>query len=80
MNAGEAAGWLLAMLAAYLSGSVQTVCKCFAGLRAHYRIEWWILGNGTRLVPDPGSTAAIERTEVRTQLNQDETCFALHDL
>jgi hypothetical protein len=58
MNAGEAAGWLLAMLAAYLSGSVQTVCNRFAGLCAHYRVEWQILGNGTRLVPDPGSTAS----------------------
>jgi hypothetical protein len=57
MNAGEAAGWLLTMLAAYLSGSVQMVCNRFAGLRAHYRIEWRILGNGTRLlVTDPGST------------------------
>jgi hypothetical protein len=47
MPAGEAAGWLLAMCAAYLSGSVQTVCNRFAGLHAHYRIEWqiyWILG------------------------------------
>jgi hypothetical protein len=34
MPAGEAAGWLLAMHAAYLSGSVQTVCNRFAGLRA----------------------------------------------
>jgi hypothetical protein len=56
MNAGEAAGWLLAMLAAYLSGSVQTVCNPFAGLCAHYRVEWRILGNRTWLVPDPGST------------------------
>jgi hypothetical protein len=39
MPAGEAAGWLLAMRAAYLSGSVQTVCNRFAGLRAQYGIE-----------------------------------------
>jgi hypothetical protein len=56
MPAGEAAGWLLAMRAAYLSGSVQTVCNCFAGLRAHYRIEWQIMDNRARLVPDPGLT------------------------
>jgi hypothetical protein len=56
MPAGEAAGWLLAMRAAYLSGRVQTVCNRFAGLRAHYGIEWWMLDTGTRLVPDPGST------------------------
>jgi hypothetical protein len=56
MPAGEVAGWLLAMRAAYLSGRVQTVCNRFAGLRAHYGIEWRILGNGTRLVPDPGLT------------------------
>jgi hypothetical protein len=59
MNAGEAAGWLLAMRAAYLSGRVQTVCNRFAGLRAHYRIEWRMLGNGTLLVPDPGSTPSL---------------------
>jgi hypothetical protein len=41
---------------AYLSGSVQTVCNRFAGLRAHYGIEWRILDTGTRLVPDPGLT------------------------
>jgi hypothetical protein len=60
MPAGEAAGWLLAMRAAYLSGSVQTVCNRFASLCAHYRIEWRILGNGTRLVPDPGLTGTSE--------------------
>jgi hypothetical protein len=62
MNVGEAAGWLLAMLAAYLSSSVQTVCNHFAGLRAHYRVEWRILGNGTWLVPDPGSTLHVHNT------------------
>jgi hypothetical protein len=60
MPAGQAAGWLLAMHAAYLSGSVQTVCNCFAGMRAHYRIEWWILDTGTRPVPDPGLTPFLE--------------------
>jgi hypothetical protein len=54
--AGEAAGWLLAMRAAYLSGRVQMVCNRFAGLRAHYGIEWRILDTGTQLVPDPGLT------------------------
>jgi hypothetical protein len=56
MPAGEAAGWLLAMRAAYLSGRVQTVCNRFAGLRAHYRVELRMLDTGTRLVPDPGLT------------------------
>jgi hypothetical protein len=45
--AGEAAGWLLAMRAAYLSGSVQMVCNRFAGLRAHYGIEWRMLDTAT---------------------------------
>jgi hypothetical protein len=63
MPAGKAAGWLLAMHAAYLSGSVQTVCNRFAGLRSHYRIEWRrILDTGTRLVPDPGSTLWFDTT------------------
>jgi hypothetical protein len=44
------------MRAAYLSGSVQMVCNCFAGLRAHYGIEWRMLDTGTQLVPDPGLT------------------------
>jgi hypothetical protein len=56
MPAGEAAGWLLAMRAAYLSGSVQMVCNRFAGPRAYYGIEWRMLDTGTRLVPDPGLT------------------------
>jgi hypothetical protein len=56
MPAGEAAGWLLAMCAAYLSGSVQTVCNRYAGLCAHCRIELRMLDTGTRPVPDPGLT------------------------
>jgi hypothetical protein len=61
MPAGEAAGWLLAMRAAYRSGRVQTVCNRFAGLRAHYGIEWRMLDTGTRLVPDPGLTTTSLR-------------------
>jgi hypothetical protein len=56
MPTGEAAGWLLAMRAACLSGSVQTVWNRFAGLRAHYGIEWRMLDTVTRLFPDPGLT------------------------
>jgi hypothetical protein len=59
MPAGEAAGWLLAMHAAYLSSRVQTVCNRFAGLRAHFRVELRMLGTGTQLVPDPGLTLSL---------------------
>jgi hypothetical protein len=62
--AGEAAGWLLAMHAAYLSGSVQMVCNRLAGLRAHYRVELRMLDDGTRLVPDPGLTSFISTPSV----------------
>jgi hypothetical protein len=67
MPAGEAAGWLLAMCAVYLSGSVQTVCNRFAGLRAHYGIEWRMLDTGTQLVPDPGSTAWAVSTLLKAE-------------
>jgi hypothetical protein len=65
MPAGEAAGWLLAMRVAYLSSRVQMVCNRFAGLRAHYRVELRMLGTGTQLVPDPGSTVATATRDHR---------------
>jgi hypothetical protein len=67
LPAGEPASWLLAMRAAYLSGSVPTVCNRFAGLRAHYGIEWRILDTGTLLVPDPGSTGRTAKSTLFEQ-------------
>jgi hypothetical protein len=60
----------LAMCAAYLSGRVQMVCNRFAGLRAHYGIELWMLDTGTRLVPDPGLThPSMAREERETRFH-----------